>query len=90
MFSQACVKNSVHGRGLHPQGGSAYRGSASRGSSLGRPPKSDSRAYGRRAGATHPTGMHSCCVCVRACQHSILMWHVMWDLIRSVSMKLIL
>ena len=54
MFSQACVKNSVHGgggvsaqrnAGIHPPGQT--------------PPAPSTTGYGQQSDGTHPTGMHS-------------------------------
>ena len=69
------MRHSVHGAGvlhpggLHPKGGlhtggSAFmgvclQGGSASGEGLGRPP-SDTTGYGKRAGDTHPTEMHSC------------------------------
>ena len=66
MFSQACVKNSVHrGEGCLPRVGGgpcAQRGVCLGGlhaGGLGETPPT-STAYGQQAGGIHPTGMHSC------------------------------
>ena len=53
MFSQACVKNSVH-RGVHPLG----RQPPGQTPPLGRHPLP--RQTATAANGTHPTGMHSC------------------------------
>ena len=55
MFSQVCVKNSVHGGGVYPS------------IPLGEHPPTGktpptTTAYCQQAGGTHPTGMHSCLV----------------------------
>ena len=57
------VCHSVHGGDLHPggggiEGGCPQEGSASGG--VGQTPPSDTTGYCKRAGGTHPTGMHSC------------------------------
>ena len=69
IFSQACVKNSVHGgggcvsasvhAGIHPP-----RSSPS-------PPGRQTTAYGQRAAGTHPTGMHSYCRTILEVTHNI-------------------
>ena len=53
IFSQACVKNSVHREGGGLVGGvSNFSGGFSNFSGGG--------VYGQRSAGTHPTGMHSC------------------------------
>ena len=49
-----CPAGSLFSRGVSTQGASVRGVSVQRGSLSGRPP------YGKRAGGTHPTGMHSC------------------------------
>ena len=57
IFSQACVKNSVHGGGVSAPGGVCSQGvSAPEGGAWWRPPPGTAAA----AGGTHPTGMHFC------------------------------
>ena len=66
MFSQACVKNSVHrGEGVSAKGGGwtvCPEGCLPGGFACGgvgqTPPTST--GYGQQAGGMHPTGMHSC------------------------------
>ena len=66
----------LHLGGLHPGGllqrvclevcireGVYLRWSASKGISQ-TPPPPDTTGYGQRAGGTHPTGIHSCCIFV--------------------------
>ena len=63
IFSEACVKNSVHsgGGGLLP--GGAYSGRLpARGGAWWRPPPHPRTATA--VGSTHPTGMHSCYRCL--------------------------
>ena len=64
MFLHLSVSHSLHRRGLH-RGGSALGeggslhpvGSVSAG--VGQTPQSATMGYGKRAGGTHLTGMHS-------------------------------
>ena len=75
MFSQACVKNSVHRRvGVCPK--KCWDTPPGRQPSWQTPPQVDTpqadipwadippntTGYGQQAGGTHPTGMHSCLV----------------------------
>ena len=74
IFSQACVKNSVHGgvsasvhAGIHPPGTRPPGSGRPPGDQTphppepGRPPPGkQTAAYGQRAAGTDPTGMHSC------------------------------
>ena len=60
MFSQVSVKNSVYGECL-PSGVSVYGRCLSRGClARGCLTPLDTTGYGKQAGGTHPTGMHSC------------------------------
>ena len=66
MFLHLCVilftgeGGSVCGGDLHP-GDVCIRGGLHPGG-MGRPPL-NTTGYGQRAGGSHPTGMHSCCIC---------------------------
>ena len=70
IFSQACVKNSVHRRGVclsacwdttPPDQADTPPDQADTTPRPGRsPPGKQTPAYGLRAAGTHPTGMHSC------------------------------
>ena len=58
MFSQACVKNSIHGRGKGVSGNGNMHGRGH-----GRGGVNGGGMHGWRhtaADGTHPTGMHSC------------------------------
>ena len=56
IFSEACVKNSVHGGGL-PQCMLGYHSPPDQ---AGTSPRYG--RYGQRAGSMHPTRMQSCCI----------------------------
>ena len=72
IFSQACVKNCVHGgvsasvhAGIHPPGTDTPQEQTSPEEQMPptgsrHPPGRQTAAYGQRAAGTHPTGMHSC------------------------------
>ena len=59
MFSQACVKNYVHGgRCLHPGESASRRGGSASG--RGGQTSPSTTGYGQKVGGTHSTGMYSC------------------------------
>ena len=53
--------------GVHPQADTPL---------LGRHPLLDSSGYGQQAGGTHPTGMHTCYLCVCAGVFLRHFWHI--------------
>ena len=57
---------------MHP-GGSASRGSASRGVA---PSQLDAMGYGQRADGTHPTGMRSCFTCKSTSNSSFMKYPI--------------
>ena len=64
IFSQACVKNSVHRGGVSVSVHAGIHPPRSRHPTPGK----QTAAYGQRAAGTHPTGMHSCMImCLPTC-----------------------
>ena len=58
MFSQACVKNSVHGGGVSQHSFGQSHSPLGRHPTFPSPPSTT--GYSQQADGTHPTGMHSC------------------------------